>query len=117
VTKHIVPLVLVRPEWVYEATTFLIGGQEHIRYRIVVLMDFTSEAGLQQLLPFLHDGAEKRSPKRLRTYIHTPDPEEMCGFFRLKYDETIELWKKKGVVGYELPFLNVEYNRKHPRSE
>jgi hypothetical protein len=75
VTKYIVPLVLVRPECVYEATTFSIGGQEHIRYRIVVLMDFTSEAGLQQLLPFLHDGAEVRSPKRLRTYIHSPDPE------------------------------------------
>jgi hypothetical protein len=117
VTQNIVSLVLVRPEWVYEATTFLIGGQEHIRYRMVVRMDFTSEAGLHQLLPFLHDGTEVRNPKRLRTSMHTSDPEETCGHFRLKYDETIELWKAKGVVGHELPFLDVEYNRKYPRSE
>jgi hypothetical protein len=62
VTKGIIPCVLVRSERVYEATTFSLGGREIIRYRIEVLMDFTTEDGLQELLPLLHDGPELVGP-------------------------------------------------------
>jgi hypothetical protein len=117
VTKGIIPCLLVRPECAYEATTFSIGGREIILYRIVVLMDFTTEAGLEELLPYLHDGAELVGKKRLRTYIHASNPEEMCEFFRLKHKETTGVWKRKKVKMHTLPFLDVEYNCKHPASE
>jgi hypothetical protein len=117
VTEDNIPLVLVRPEMVYEGATYSFKGQDHILHRIVVVMDFTSEAGLNQLLPFLHDGAEVQSSKRLRTYIHSPDPEEMCGFFKLKYDETMEVWDNKSIAERTLPFDEVVYDCKYPGSE
>jgi hypothetical protein len=38
-------------------------------------------------------------PKRLRTYIHAINPEEMCAFFALKYEETSQEWKRKKISG------------------
>jgi hypothetical protein len=102
VTRGIIPCVLVRPERVYEATTCSVVGRESIRYRIEVLMDFTSEDGLQELLPYLHDGAELVGPKQLRTYIHAIDPQEMCRFFELKHGETKAAWKKKAKMSAPL---------------
>jgi hypothetical protein len=61
-------------------------------------MDFTSEAGLQQLLPYLHDASELVGTKRLRTNIHAIDPQEMCSFFELKHGETEAVWKKKKLL-------------------
>jgi hypothetical protein len=107
VTKEIIPCLLVRPERVYESTTLCEDGREVTRYRIEVLMEFTSEYGLQQLLPYLHDAPELVGTKRLRTYIHAIEPEEMCSFFELKYGETGAAWKKAKIA--VLPYLDVEY--------
>jgi hypothetical protein len=73
VNKGIIPCLLARPERVYQATTFSMGGREILRYRIEVLMDFTNADSLQELLPLLHDAPELVGPKQLRTYIHTID--------------------------------------------
>jgi hypothetical protein len=108
VTKGILPCLLIRPERAYEATTFSIGGREIILYRIEVLMDFTTEAGLEELLPHLHDGAVLEGAKQVRTYIHASDPVKMCEFFKLKHKETTGVWKKRKVQMHTLPFLEVE---------
>jgi hypothetical protein len=86
----------------------LCGGREVIRYRIEVLMDFTTEAGLRQILPLLHDTPTLVGTKRLRTYIHSIDPMEMCDCFALKYEETTTSWKKAKHANIP-PSLEVEH--------
>jgi hypothetical protein len=100
---------------VYKETTFAVGGREVVRYRIEVLMDFTTEDGLQELLPLLHDAPELVGPKQLRKYIHAIDPQEMCRFFELKHGETKQAWKKAKMT--EPGFLDVEYECRYPASE
>jgi hypothetical protein len=73
-------------------------------------MDFTTEEGLLQILPLLHGTPTMDGTKRIRTYIHAIDPEEMCGFFALKYEETTQAWKRKKIA--EIPLLEeVQYER------
>jgi hypothetical protein len=67
VTEDIIPCLLVRPEKVFEAETLFVGGREVTRYRIQVFMDFTTEAGLQQILPLLHGAPTLVGTKQLRT--------------------------------------------------
>jgi hypothetical protein len=93
VTKGIIPLLIVRPERVYQATTFELGGREYKRYRIDVLMDFTTKDGLEQITPCLHEAPQLVGTKLLRTYIHAIDAHEMCRFFELKHGETAAAWK------------------------
>jgi hypothetical protein len=99
VTHDIIPLLLVRPWRVWGEETLLVGGREITRFRIEVYMDFTTEEGLQQILPLLHGTPTMDGPKRLRTYIHAINPEEMCQFFALKYEETAQEWKRKKISG------------------
>jgi hypothetical protein len=108
VTQAIIPLLLVRPVRVCEAETLLVGGREIIRFRIEVTMDFTTEAGLHQILPLLHGTPTLEGTKRLRTYIHAIDPRKMCTFFAHKYEETTQAWKKLKLV--DIPSLEeVQY--------
>jgi hypothetical protein len=94
VTQGIIPLLLVRPVRVFEAERLFVGDREVIRFRIEVYMDFTTEAGLHQILPLLHGTPTMDGTKRLRTYIHAIEPREMCSFFALKYTETTACWKR-----------------------
>jgi hypothetical protein len=57
-TEGIIPLLIVRPEKTYEETTFRIGGRNVKRQMVEVLMDFTSEDGLNEIMPTLNEGGE-----------------------------------------------------------
>jgi hypothetical protein len=81
-----IPCLLIRPEKVYTPSTFVFKG----RRRIEVLMDFTTEAGLQTIMSCLNEGCELVNPKQLRTYIYANDADLMCHFFQLKHGETAE---------------------------
>jgi hypothetical protein len=110
--------LLVRLERADEATTFSVGGREVVRYRIVVIMDFTTEAGLQQLLSFLHDGAELVSTKQLRTYIHDSSTQRRCaGSLRSSPQRLQHCGRRRKGKLHKLSFLEVEYDCKHPASE
>jgi hypothetical protein len=83
-------------------------GRTIKRYRIDDIVDFTSEAGLEEISSSLNEGYEVLSPKRLRTFIHARDGDLMCKFFELKHGETAEQWQAPSVdVSY---LLTVEYN-------
>jgi hypothetical protein len=111
VTKGIIPCLLVRLERTYKAASFHLGGRDIKRQRIDVIMDFTSEEGLQEVLSTLNEGTELLSPKQLLPYIYASDAELMCKFFELKHGETAELWEAKRIDVQEL--LTVEYNCSH----
>jgi hypothetical protein len=79
-TEGIIPCSLVRPERTYEWATFHVDGREIKRQQIDVLVDFTSEEGLQQVLHTLNKGCELLSPKRLRTHLrqrHEADVQDL----------------------------------------
>jgi hypothetical protein len=106
-----IPSLIVRPERTYKANSFVVRGQTIKRHRIDVLMDFTSEAGLNEIASTLNDGYEVLSPKGLRTYIHARDANMMCKLFTLKYAETAEQW---AAASLDVPdLLTVEYNCSH----
>jgi hypothetical protein len=69
-----------------------VGARNIKLQRIDVIMDFTSEEGLREVISTLNEGSELLSPKQLRTYIYASDADEMCYFFELKHGETTALW-------------------------
>jgi hypothetical protein len=76
-----------------------------------VLMDFTSEEGLREVISTLNEGCVLLNPRRLRTYIYASDAEQMYDFFKLKHGETAELWGAKDI---DVPDLfPIEYNCSH----
>jgi hypothetical protein len=76
-----IPCLLVRVVKMYTPTTFQIDGCTVKRQRIEVLMDFTTDDGLNEILPTLNEGCELRGPKQLQTYIYASNAEQMCRFF------------------------------------
>jgi hypothetical protein len=92
-----IPCLLVRVVKTYTPTTFHVGRRELKRQRIDVLMDFTTEDGLREIMPTLNEGCAMLGPKRLQTYIYANDARQMCRFFEYKYGETAQAWKSKNI--------------------
>jgi uncharacterized protein YebE (UPF0316 family) len=57
-TEGVIPLLIVRPEKTYEVTAFRIKGRNIKRQMVQVLMDFTTEEGLNEIMPTLKEGCQ-----------------------------------------------------------
>jgi hypothetical protein len=114
-TEGIIPLLIVRPEKTYEETTFRIGRRSIKRQMVQVLMDFTTEEGLNEVMPTLKEGCEMLSTKRLRTHIYANDAQQVCEFLELKHGETAALWRANSIDVPRL-FNRVPHNCKHQRT-
>jgi hypothetical protein len=86
--------MLVSPFMTYSTTTLHLGGRQIKRQRLGVIMDFTTEEGLQELHHVLHEESVVISAKRLQTHIYVRSARQMCNVFQDKYPETAELWRR-----------------------
>jgi hypothetical protein len=106
-----VPPILIIPERSYAETDVEVNGHTYKRQKIEVLM----LRGCEEMCRTLRPGFVSLSPTCVQTYLYlySPDAEEMCYLFELKYAETAERWRENS--RYEVPpLLVVEHTCAHP---
>jgi hypothetical protein len=87
-----IPPMLIRLVMSYVAKDIEVNGNRYPWRRIDVIMDFMSVKGCEEMCRTLRPGFIMINTTQVRTWIYSKDPEEMCHFFSLKYQETVAKW-------------------------
>jgi hypothetical protein len=77
-TEAIIPRMLVSPFKTYPTTTVHVEDREFKRQRLDVVMDFTTEEGLEEMRHVLHADSVVMGRKRLRTHIYVRQVPRDC---------------------------------------